>query len=229
MRLDRFICKHTEHGHQQAKRLVASGRVSVNGEVVTNLRAEIDRFMCVELDGRRLQQQQSHYLMLNKPTGYLSATSDPQHPTVLELVPPELRTNLHLAGRLDRATTGLLLLTNDGLWSRRITAPEQKIPKVYHVTTAEPIHPDAEACFAAGVWLAREGIFTSPAQLERISPCEAHLTIYEGRHHQVKRMFAAIGNAVTALHRESMGSIRLDPDLAPGQYRPLTATELKQG
>jgi 16S rRNA pseudouridine516 synthase len=121
------------------------------------------------------------------------------------------------------------LLTNDGLWSRRITAPEQKIPKVYHVTTAEPIHLDAEACFAAGVWLAREGIFTSPAQLERISPCEAHLTIYEGRHHQVKRMFAAIGNAVTALHRESMGSIRLDPDLAPGQYRPLTATELKQG
>jgi 16S rRNA pseudouridine516 synthase len=140
-----------------------------------------------------------------------------------------LRTNLHLAGRLDRATTGLLLLTNDGLWSRRITAPEQKIPKVYRVTTAETINPEAETRFAAGIWLAREGVLTSPARLERISPCEAHLTIYEGRHHQVKRMFAAIGNAVTALHRESMGSIRLDPDLAPGQYRPLTATELKQG
>ena len=227
MRLDRFICKHTEYGHQQAKRLIAAGQVKVNDLVITDLRAAIDRFMCVELDGRRLQHQQAYYLMLNKPAGYLSATSDPQHPTVLELLPPELRTDLHLAGRLDRATTGLLLLTNDGLWSRRITAPEQKIPKVYRVTTAEPIHPDAEACFAAGVWLAREGVFTSPAPLERISACEAFLTIYEGRHHQVKRMFAAIDNEVTALHRESMGSIRLDPDLAPGQYRCLTAAELR--
>jgi len=227
MRLDRFICKHSAYGHQQAKRLVASGRVAVNGEIVTDLRAQIDRFMCVELNGQRLQQQQAHYLMLNKPEGYLSATSDPQHPTVLELLPPELRHQLHLAGRLDRATTGLLLLTNDGVWSRHITAPEQKIPKLYHVTTAEPIHPDAEACFAAGVWLARERVTTSPAQLERISSCEAHLTIYEGRHHQVKRMFAAVNNQVILLHREAMSSIRLDPALAPGQYRPLTETELK--
>jgi len=227
MRLDRFICKHTEYGHQQAKRLIAGGQVKVNGLAITDLRAEIDRFMCVELDGRRLQHQQALYLMLNKPAGYLSATSDPQHPTVLELLPAELRTDLHLAGRLDRATTGLLLLTNDGRWSRRITAPEQKIPKVYRVTTAEPINPEAEARFAAGIWLAREGVFTTPARLERLSVREARLTIYEGRHHQVKRMFAAIGNAVTALHRESMGSIRLDPDLAPGQYRHLKTTELK--
>jgi 16S rRNA pseudouridine516 synthase len=219
MRLDRFISKHSEYGHQQAKRLIAGGQVRVNGLVITDLRAEIDRFMCVELDGQRLQHQQAHYLMLNKPGGYLSATSDPQ--------PAELRTNLHLAGRLDRATTGLLLLTNDGLWSRRITAPEQKIAKVYRVTTAEPINPEAEARFAAGIWLAREGVLTSPARLERISPCEALLTIYEGRHHQVKRMFAAVDNEVTALHRESMGSIRLDPDLAPGQYRALTRTELR--
>lgn len=225
MRLDRFICKHSEYGHQEAKRLVACGQVRVNGLVITDLRAEIDRFMCVELKGQRLQQQQAHYLMLHKPAGYLSATSDPRHPTVLELLPPDLRTDLHLAGRLDRATTGLLLLTNDGRWSRRITAPEQKIPKVYQVTTAEPIHADAETCFAAGVWLAREGVFTSPAQLERIGAREARLTIYEGRHHQVKRMFAAIGNAVTALHRISMGSIQLDEQLKAGDFRVLHTSE----
>ena len=225
MRLDRFICKHTEYSHQQARRLVASGRVRVDDQVVRELRAEVTAFMRVMLDDRLLQQRTAHYLMLHKPAGYLSATTDPRHPTVLQLLPPELRSELHLAGRLDRATTGLLLLTNDGHWSRRLTAPEQKIPKVYRVTTAEPIHPDAQTRFMAGIWLAREGITTSPARLEQIGPCEARLTIFEGRHHQVKRMFAAVDNQVVQLHREAMGSIRLDPALAPGQYRCLTETE----
>ena len=225
MRLDRFICKHTDHGHQRARQLVASGHVQVNGQVIKDLRADVDAFMSVMLDDQLLQQQTAHYLMLNKPAGYLSATTDPQHATVVELLPPSLRDQLHLAGRLDRATTGLLLLTNDGLWSRRITAPEQKIPKVYRVTTAEPISPHAEACFIEGIPLAREGVTTSPAQLERLSTHEARLTIYEGRHHQVKRMFAAVGNQVIALHRESMGHITLDVTLAPGAHRPLTVTE----
>lgn len=227
MRLDRFICKHTEHSHQTARRLVAAGRVRVNGHVQTDPRHPVSAFCTIHLDERLLQQQQAHYLMLHKPAGYLSATSDPEHPTVLELLPQALRSNLHIAGRLDRATTGLLLLTNDGLWSRRITAPEQKIPKVYLVTTAEPISVEAEARFTQGIRLAREGVTTSAAQLERLSACRCRLTIYEGRHHQVKRMFAAIGNEVTALHRESMGRIRLDPDLPPGGYRILSQDEIE--
>lgn len=225
MRLDRFICKHTQYSHQQARRLVASGRVLVDGQVTRELRTAVTPFMQITLDDRLLQQRTAHYLMLHKPAGYLSATTDPLHPTVLELLPPELRHELHLAGRLDRATTGLLLLTNDGQWSRRLTDPAQKIPKVYRVTTAEPINPSAEARFAEGILLPREGITTSPARIERINPCEARLTIYEGRHHQVKRMFAAIGNRVTALHREAAGLIQLDRQLPPGGWRPLTPEE----
>jgi len=227
VRLDRFICKHTEHSHQTSRRLVASGHVMVNGETATDPRRLIDAFSTIQLDGQLLQQQQAHYFMLNKPAGYLSATSDPEHPTVLELLPAPLRPLLHIAGRLDRATTGLLLLTNDGHWSRRVTAPEHKTPKVYHVTTAEPISVEAESCFQAGIWLAREGVMTSPAQLQRLGLRECRLTIYEGRHHQVKRMFAAIGNEVTQLHRESMGEIRLDSTLLPGSCRCLTEAEYR--
>ncbi|MBV0934910.1 pseudouridine synthase [Marinobacterium weihaiense] len=226
MRLDRFVCKHTEHSHQTARRLVASGRASVNGQTIRDPHYPVSHFCTVMLDNRLLQQQQAVYLMLNKPPGYLSATRDPEHPTVLELLPEALRPQLHIAGRLDRATTGLLLLTNDGHWSRRITAPEEKIPKVYRVTTAEPISLEAEACFAQGIWLAREGVRTSAAQLERLGARQCCLTIYEGRHHQVKRMFAAIGNEVTALHRERMGTLLLDKSLRPGEYRALTDAEM---
>ncbi len=225
MRLDRFICKHTEHSHQTSRQLVASGRVDVDGQVVTDPRHAVSAFSTIRLDSLLLQQQQAHYLMLYKPAGYLSATSDPEHPTVLELLPEALRSQLHIAGRLDRATTGLLLLTNDGTWSRRITAPEEKIPKVYRVTTAEPISAEAEPRFHQGIWLAREGVMTSAAQIERLSSCCCRLTIYEGRHHQVKRMFAAIGNVVIALHRESMGLIQLDEQLPPGGHRALTEAE----
>lgn len=226
MRLDRFICKHTDLGHRAARWAVAAGRVSVAGQRVTDPRLEVDRFVTICLDGRPLQGREAHYLMLHKPAGYLSATSDPQHPTVLELLPAELRAQLHIGGRLDRATTGLLILTNDGLWSRRLTEPDKKIAKVYRVRTAEPIASAAAERFAAGIHLAREDVMTSPAQLEQLDVCEARLTIYEGRHHQVKRMFAQVGNQVIALHRERMGEIVLDSTLAPGAFRPLSAAEI---
>lgn len=225
MRLDRFICKNTPHSHQTARRLIASGHVRVDDCLQTDPRFAIDAFSKVELDHQVLQQQKACFLMLNKPAGYLSATTDPVHPTVLELLPKSMRGELHIAGRLDRATTGLMLLTNDGHWSRRITAPEHKTPKVYLVTTKEPINSEAEARFEQGIWLAREAVWTSAAQVERLSDTRCRLTIYEGRHHQIKRMFAAIGNEVCALHRESMGSIELDPALAPGEYRELTLSE----
>ena len=226
MRLDKFICKHSDLSHRDARWAVAAGRVSVAGQVVTDPRAEVDRFVTICLDQHRLQGRTAHYLMLHKPAGYLSATVDPLHPTVLELLPPELRGQLHIGGRLDRATTGLLILTNDGRWSRRLTEPDKKQPKVYRVRTAERIPDETEARFAAGIYLAREGVTTSPAQLERLGDAEVRLTIYEGRHHQVKRMFAQLGVQVVALHREQMGEIRLDAALSPGQFRPLTEAEI---
>lgn len=226
MRLDRFLALHTQHSQQTARLLIAAGRVSVNERIVRDGQQRIDRFTRVQLDDAVLQQHNALYLMLYKPGGYLSATCDPVHPTVMELLAEPLRQQLHLAGRLDRSTTGLLILTNDGLWSRRLTEPGRRIPKVYLVNTAEPIVGHAAACFERGIHLAREGVDTSPAQLQLLSPCQARLTIHEGRHHQVKRMFHAVGNRVVALHRESMGEITLDTRLAPGEYRPLSAQEV---
>jgi 16S rRNA pseudouridine516 synthase len=227
MRLDRLISNYPQYSHRSARQLIACGRVQVNGQAVRDTQATVDRFATVSIDEQPLRSgYASVYLMLHKPTGYLSATSDDTHPTVLDLLDSELRAQVHIGGRLDRNSSGLLLLTNDGLWSRRVTDPQIKTPKVYHVTTAEPIRDDAPARFAEGIHFAFEGLTTSPAQLEGLGCCEALVTIYEGRYHQIKRMFHAVGNRVTALHRVSMGSILLDPALRPGEYRLLTQAEV---
>lgn len=227
MRLDRLISNHPQYSHRTARQLIACGRVSVNGAMVRDTQAVVDRFACVAVDGLSLRAgYPSLYFMLHKPVGYLSATRDATHPTALDLFEPELQAQLHIGGRLDRNSSGLLLLTNDGLWSRRVTEPHIKIPKVYHVTTREAIPEEAPARFAAGIHFAFEGLTTSPALLQRIDACEARVTIYEGRYHQIKRMFHAVGSRVVTLHRERMGEIALDAALAPGAYRPLTRTEI---
>jgi 16S rRNA pseudouridine516 synthase len=136
-------------------------------------------------------------------------------------------TELHVAGRLDLDTTGLVLVTDDGQWSHHITSPKHKLPKRYQVTLQDPVSADAVELFAAGILLRNEHKRTRPAQLDIISPTQVELIIHEGKYHQVKRMFAAIGNHVTALHRASIGALNLDPDLQPGHYRPLTPNELE--
>lgn len=227
MKLTRILSNRDGISRKQANALISSGRVMVNNEICRDPARDTDRFASVALDGEIIRPGSSaHYLMLHKPAGYLSATTDDTHTTVLELIPAPLHPGLHLAGRLDRASTGLLILSNDGLWSRRLTEPEIRIPKVYRVTTASPISPDTAERFAEGIWFQFEQLRTSPAQLECLGPREARLTIYEGRYHQVKRMFHAVGNRVTSLHRESMGAICLDPDLAPGAWRALSAEEI---
>lgn len=227
MRLDRLIGNYRQYSQRHARLLIAQGQVSVNGVVCRDARLNIDRFMEISLNGELLKPATTaHYFMLYKPAGLLSATSDPQHPTVTGLFPHALRDTLHIGGRLDRSSTGLLILTNDGLWSRRLTLPQIKLPKVYRVTTAAPITADTRARFAAGIYFAFEDLTTSPAHLEQLGERQARLTIYEGRYHQVKRMFHAVGNRVLTLHRESMGAIVLDDDLQPGQYRPLTQDEI---
>jgi 16S rRNA pseudouridine516 synthase len=164
--------------------------------------------------------------MMNKPAGILSATHDPAHTTVIDLIDSPLTEDLHIAGRLDRASTGLLIVTNDGTWSRRLTDPGSRKPKVYRVTTALPISTETAARFAKGIWFEYEQLTTSPALLEQLDPYNARITIYEGRYHQVKRMFHSVGNQVIDLHREQMGEIRLDPDLPSGDFRILTNEEV---
>ncbi|MBY6186510.1 pseudouridine synthase [Marinobacter hydrocarbonoclasticus] len=227
MRLDRLLCQHPKWSRRHVLGLLTQRQVAVNGVVAGNPTQEISAFDRVEAAGELIQAgRAAHYLMLYKPAGILSATEDPVHPTVMDLLPAELARELHIGGRLDRASTGLMLLTNDGQWSRRATDPDKRSPKVYRVTLAHPIHPDTEAVFAEGIHFPFEDITTSPAQLERLGECECRLTIYEGRYHQIKRMFGRFRNPVIALHRESMGAITLDPTLAPGQYRALTDEEV---
>lgn len=226
MKLSRILSNQNGVSRKQANALIASSRVLVNGCACTDAARDVDRFASVLVDGRVIQAgDEPVYLMMHKPAGYLSATEDSQHPTALDLVDSCHKAGLHIAGRLDRASTGLLILTNDGSWSRQLTEPTVKLPKVYRVTTAYPVSPDTADRFAEGIWFRTEQLLTSPATLEMLNPTEVRLTIYEGRYHQVKRMFHAVGNRVVALHRERMGGIHLDPALAAGDYRALTLEE----
>ena len=227
MRLDRLITRHTGKPRKEVLRLLAEGAVKVAGEIEKNTRCEVDRFTPVTVGAETLPHESAVYLMLHKPAGILSATEDTEHRTVIDLISHPRGKELHLAGRLDRASTGLLLLTNNGRWSKRITQPESGIPKTYLVTTAKDITQETTDKFAEGIYFAFEDLTTQPAQLELLSPRQARLTIHEGRYHQVKRMFGALGNRVTALHREAIGSLRLDPDLAEGEWRELTGKEVE--
>lgn len=225
MKLSRFLYHHTSHGKNDVRRILAAGRVTVDGKVERDSQCDIGDFTQVTLDDRVLRDTSAVYLMLNKPAGYLSATVDDEHSTVMELIDaPE---TLHIAGRLDRASTGLLILTNDGKWSRRLTEPKEGVPKVYEVTTAEPITKETAMRFQQGIYFAYEDLTTQPAELQILSAQRAQITIYEGRYHQIKRMFHAVDNRITSLHRLSMGAIQLDGSLAPGQYRNLTQQEIE--
>jgi 16S rRNA pseudouridine516 synthase len=228
LKLDRLLAKHSSLGRTAAHRALAAKLVKVDGQVISDAHLEIDRFMRVVLAEEVIREaDQALYFMLHKPIGYVSATIDDEHPTVIDLIDHPDKATLHLAGRLDRNTSGLVLLTNDGRWSKRITEAKEKVPKIYRVETLDPIPMDAVALFAEGFYFPTEDIMTLPANLEIIGEREARLTIHEGRYHQIKRMFHRVNNRVTKLHRESIGSLVLPPDLAPGQWRELTHKELQ--
>ncbi len=228
MRLDRLLCLQPMWNRRTSLTLLAQGKVRVDGLTEYDGNTDVSLFRRVEVDDQLIQPgQQALYMMLNKPVGILSATSDLVHKTVMELLPEDLASQLHIAGRLDRASSGLMLLTNDGQWSRRMTDPELKKPKTYLVTTGNPIDSDTARLFAEGIHFPYENITTSPAELEQLNSHQARLTIYEGRYHQIKRMFGRFRNPVVGLHRESMGEIRLDNGMAEGDYRELLKGEIE--
>ena len=199
----------------------------VNGLVERRVDCEVNRFSKVELDGAVIRKpERLLHLMLNKPVGVVSATVDAEHRTVIDLIDDPDKASLHLVGRLDRNTTGLVLLTNDGTWSKALMAPSRKVPKVYLVETRDPIPREAVAAFAKGFHFHTEDLTTLPATLEILAERRARLTLHEGRYHQVKRMFHRTGNRVTALHRERIGGIALPDGLAPGDWRFLTNLEI---
>ncbi len=228
MRLDRFLARRAGLGRRGAREALAAGRVSVDDRPVRDGHHPVDDFSAVALDGVTLHRGVPRYLMLHKPAGCVSATRDRRHPTVLDLIdePADRKADLHLAGRLDFNSTGLLLLTNDGRWSRRLTDPGSG-EKTYHVRTEDPIGEHYTAVFREGLYFRYEDLTTLPAGLEILGPREARVTLREGRYHHIKRLFGHFNNRVVALHRESVAGIRLDPALRPGQYRPLTDEELR--
>jgi 16S rRNA pseudouridine516 synthase len=226
MKLDRLIAKHHQMGRTTALRAIAARRVRVDGLVVADGHVEVDRFSDVMLDEEPVQiAERGLYLLMHKPVGWLSATKDAQHPTVLDLIDDPDKHTLHLAGRLDRNTSGLLILTNDGNWSKRLIAADFKVPKVYRVETDVPVPTEAVEAFERGFYFHTEDITTLPAKLEILGKHLARVTLHEGRYHQVKRMFHRVGCRVTALHRESVGALRLPEDLKPGEWREMMPEE----
>jgi 16S rRNA pseudouridine516 synthase len=227
MRLDKFLAQQLGVSRAIALRELRNKRVTVDGEIVKTGALKLEPQQRVEFDGNLLEQITGpRYFMLNKPQGYVCSTDDPDHPTVLYFLEEPVAYKLHAAGRLDIDTTGLVLMTDDGQWSHRITSPKHHCEKTYLVTLEQPLADDTAAQFTAGVQLHNEESLTKPAVLEQLEDCVVRLTISEGRYHQVKRMFAAVGNRVVELHRERIGEIALDEELEPGEYRPLTVEEI---
>ena len=238
MRLDKFICKSTELTRTEAKSLLKKGNVKVNGEVIKNAATQVHEKNEVTLGEQVLNARSSRYIMMHKPLDTLCSNVDEIHPSVLHLLDVDKAFDLHIAGRLDVDTTGLILITDDGRWSHNIISPKKHCPKIYRVWLRYPLKPELIEHFKQGVQLQGEDGLTKPAILipitdtgddksdDKESENEVLLTITEGKYHQVKRMFAAVGNKVIGLHREQIGDIVLDESLARGEWRYLTETEI---
>lgn len=226
MRLDKYICESTGLTRSQAGKVIRQGLVTINDSKVKQAALQVGADDVVRLEEQQLSLIGLRYIMLHKPAGYVCSTNDPDHPTVFTLLDEPLLDRLHTVGRLDLDTTGLVLITDDGQWSHRISSPKHHVAKTYRVWTADAIPAAAIEQFATGVMLHSETTPTLPAQLTLLGDKEALLTIQEGRYHQVKRMFAAIGNRVVQLHREKVGGLQLPADLAEGEYLKLSADQI---
>ncbi|AQU82485.1 MAG: pseudouridine synthase [Halomonas sp.] len=231
MRLDRFLSETTPLTRSLAKRALKNGEVTLNGELIKQAATQVDTESDdVKLNGETLSLVGLRYLMMHKPVDVECTARRGLYPRVIDLIDLPKAERLQPVGRLDVDTTGLLLLTDDGQWSHRVTSPRHRCAKVYVADLAEPVEGEAAQWaidqVAEGIMLDGEETPTQPAVLRFITPYQAELTITEGRYHQVKRMFAALGNHVNALHRRSIGDVVLPDDLAPGEWRELTPQEI---
>ena len=227
-RIDKIIASQGKYSRSDVKGLVAKGRVQVDGVRIKSSSVKADPAINrISIDGVDITVKQHIYLMLNKPKGYVSATEDKEHQTVLELVPEEYAgRELFPAGRLDKDTTGLMIITDDGVMAHNILSPKKHVQKVYHVTIDIPVTEEMQKGFADGVEL-NDGVCKA-AGLEIRGEYTAIVTLKEGRYHQIKRMFGCFGAKVVELHRVAMGDLYLPSDLPEGQCRELTETELNK-
>ena len=228
MRLDKFVCKSTDLSRAQAVECIRAGRVVVNAVALVVESNQVHENNTITLNGQLLKPREFRYLMIHKPANTICSNVDEAYPSLFSALDIERSDELHVAGRLDADTTGLVLATDDGRWSFDIIRPQKDCEKVYRVGLSQAIEAGQitgmTAQFTAGLQLQGEGALTRPAQLKIISPKEVLLTITEGKFHQVKRMFASIGKRVVSLHREKIGEVSLDVEL--GAWRYLTAAEV---
>ncbi len=227
MRLDKFVAKTSNVARSKAKKLITSGQVAVDKCVCKSVGQIISEQQSVELSGKLLVDIKQQYILLNKPKGYICSTKDEQYPSALNLLDMTSLSKLHFAGRLDVDTSGLVLISDDGQWTHRVTSPKHKQPKCYIVETSEPLSQKSFDKLEKGVFLKDSDKATLPAKVSLMDKSLISLTITEGRYHQVRRMLAAVGNHVTALHRISIGSIVIDEKLNSGEWRYLTEQEIE--
>ena len=229
-RIDKIIASQGQFSRSEVKKLVKDGRVTLDGKVIKSSDIKADpNVNNIAIDGKSISYKKHIYLMLNKPQGVVSATEDPDHKTVIDLVPDEFkRDGLFPAGRLDGDTVGFVLITDDGDFAHRILSPKNHIMKTYHATLQRPVTQADIDAFRNGVEL-KDGTLCLEAQVRPLDNDEpmAEIKICEGKYHQVKRMFAALGNKVVFLKRVKMGGLCLDEALDEGQCREITNEELK--
>lgn len=224
-RLDKLLTQSGLYSRSEARELIRSGRVSVDGETLRRPEVKAAEDTAVFVDGEEVNCSLCRYFMLNKPAGVLSATDDRSQPTVLDLLPREIRAlGLFPVGRLDKDTTGLLLLTNDGGFAHRVISPKHGVVKTYLAVTASPVDAEDVRAFWEGITLA-DGTHCLPAVLEPLDGCRCRVLVSEGKYHQVKRMLAACGKPCTALERTAVGALELDPELPRGGWRELRQFE----
>ncbi|MFA0570575.1 pseudouridine synthase [Vibrio gallaecicus] len=224
MRLDKFICKSTDLLKNEATIAINKGEVAVNGVVCLEESKQVHENNTVTQNGNVLIARPFRYILMNKPSGTICSNVDEAYPSLFNYLDVDKVSELHIAGRLDADTTGLVLITDDGHWSFNITVPAKQCQKVYRVGLTRPIAEDVAEKFKHGIELQGEKELTRPAILEVVEPNEVLLTITEGKFHQVKRMFAAVGNRVISLHREKIGQVELDVE--SGRWRYLSNEEV---
>lgn len=229
MRLDKFLAECGKGTRTEVKKLITGGRVAVGGSVIKDPAAKVEPEKDeILLDDERVAYARVEYYMLNKPKGVISATRDSKRSScvcVTELIKEKIRDDLFPVGRLDKDTEGLLIITNDGDLAHRLLSPKKHVDKTYYVELSGRLTADEAERIMGGIDIGDEKP-TLPCEISRLSDTSCLITIREGRYHEIKRMFATGGLRVTELKRISMGPLSIDPELMPGDYRPLTDAEV---
>lgn len=226
MRLDKFFSSQKILSRKECDVFLKKGLISVNGVTVKkgDLKINPDKDK-ISLDGKVINYRKYAYMLVNKPFGVVSATEDGRDKTVIDLLPEELKKlGLFPCGRLDKDTTGLVILTNDGIAAHNALAPKRHVEKKYYFECADPFSPDDEKAITGGITL-KDGYKTKPCRIERLSESSGYIYLTEGKYHEIKRLFGARGNKIVGLERVAFGEIVLG-DLLPGEWRYMTDEEI---